>query len=106
MSGEQPTWIEQHCARLIPIEKQTVAALGKETAGFFLSAANDCLTVIGAVGKAYPGERSRNLVFVTLWGLFKEAYWFHSFFVAGNYPRLLGRLRFIWESVFRAGTPW
>jgi hypothetical protein len=102
MSAMQPTWIEQYCARLIPIERQTIETLGEETAGFFVNAANDCVAVSAAVGKAYPGEQSHNLVLLTLWGLFKEACWFHSFFVAGNYPLLLSRLRFVWESLFRA----
>jgi hypothetical protein len=102
MSAIQPTWIEQHCAFFIPIERQTREALGEEVTAVFINAANDCVEVSAAVGKAYPGEQSHSLVLLTLWGLFKEACWFHSFFVAGNYPLLLSRLRFVWESLFRA----
>jgi hypothetical protein len=102
MSEMQPSWIEQHCAHLVRIERETIEKLGEERAGFFACAANDCVTVSAAVTDAYPGQQSCNLVLLTLWGLFKEAYWFHSFFVAGNYPVLLGRLRFVWESMFRA----
>ncbi len=47
-------------------------------------------------------SRERNLVLFTLSGLFKEAGWFHSIFVAGNYPLLLSQIRFVWESMFRA----
>jgi hypothetical protein len=94
------TWIEQHCAHLVPIERKTMEKLGEETADFFVCAANDCVRVTATVGKAYPGEHS--LVLFTLMGLFKEACWFHSYFVAGNYPVLLNRLRFVWESMFRA----
>src|SRR5438132_7038878 len=102
MSDMQPSWIEQHCSHLVPIERETIEQLGEEKAGFFVYAANDCITVSSAVMDAYPGEKSHSLVLPTVWGLFKEAYWFHFFFVAGNYPLLLGRLRFVWESMFRA----
>lgn len=102
MSDKQQTWIERHCALLVPIERQTLEKLGEETAGVFVCAANDCITVSGAVTAAYPGDKNCNLVLMTLWGLFKEACWFHSFFSAGNYPILLSRLRFVWESMFRA----
>jgi hypothetical protein len=102
MSEKQPSWIELHCGYLIPIEQKTVEKLGEETAAIFVCAANDCITVSAAVMDANAGEQSCNLVLLTLWGLFKEATWFHSFFVAGNYPVLLARLRFVWESMFRA----
>src|ERR1700722_5621930 len=91
MSDKRETWIEQHCTQLVAKERETIEKLGEETAGFFVCGANDCVAVSAAVGAAYPGERSCNLVLLTLWGLFKEASWFHSFFVAGNYPLLLSR---------------
>jgi hypothetical protein len=102
MSEIQQSWIEQHCAHLVPIERETMEKLGEETGSFFLNAANDCVTVSGTVAAAYPVAQNCNLMFLTLSGVFKEAYWFHSLFVAANYPQLLGRLRFVWESIFRA----
>jgi hypothetical protein len=102
VSNKRLTWIEQHCALLVPIERETVEKLGEETAGAFVCAANDCVTVSAAVTSAYRNQLSANLVLLTLHGLFKEATWFHSLFVAGNYPYLLSRLRFVWESMFRA----
>lgn len=102
MSDKQPSWIEQHCARLVPIELETIEMMGEEKAGTFAFAADDCMTVSFAVGEALPAGNRGDLVLLTLWGLFKEACWFHSFFVAGNYPLLLSRLRFVWESIFRA----
>jgi hypothetical protein len=102
MSDKQPTWIEQHCARLVPIEWETLEKLGEQKGGFFIFAANDWLAINSAVLTAYPGEQSRNLVMLTFWGLFKEVCWLHFLFVAANYPMLLARLRFVWESAFRA----
>lgn len=81
---KQPLWIEEMCRLLSPVERQTREQLGEEEAAFFRNAANDCLTVSGAVMAAYPGERGYNVVLLTLWGLFKEAYWCHFLFVAGN----------------------
>jgi hypothetical protein len=96
------SWIEEMCRILRPIEQETIDVLGEQTAVFFVNAANDCVTINAAIGKAYPGSKSCNLVTVALYGLFKEASWFQFLFLAGNYPLLLGRLRFAWESVFRA----
>jgi hypothetical protein len=102
MSEKQPSWIEQHCSRLVSIERMTIEKLGEERAGTFVLAADDCMTLGFAAAEALPDRKCGDLVLLTLWGLFKEAYWFHSYFVAGNYPLLLGRLRFVWESMFRA----
>src|SRR5260370_14081154 len=102
MGEMQSSYIEQHCARLVPIERETLEKLGEEKGGFFVSLANDWLAINSAVMEAYPGKQCCNLVVLTFWGLFKEVCWFHSFFVAGNYPLLLSRLRFVWESLFRA----
>jgi len=63
---------------------------------------DDWLTINSAVIATYLGEQAHNLVLHTFLGLFKEVYWFHFFFVSGKYPLLLSRLRFVWESVFRA----
>jgi hypothetical protein len=102
MNEQQPSWIEQQCKRLVPIERETIEKLGEETGMFFINAGNDCVTIGSTISTAYPGEKNWSLVMLTLWMLFKEAGWFHSYFVAGNYPVLLARLRFIWESMFRA----
>jgi hypothetical protein len=102
MSDKQPIWIEQQSVHLIPIERQTLAVLGEEKAAFFLNAANDCVSIGAAVHEAYPAEKGFDLMLPTLGSLFKEARWFHTFFVTGNYSLLISRLRFIWESIFRA----
>jgi len=102
MSERQILWVEGTCARLAPIERKTLEKLGEEKGGFFMWVANDWLEINSALIDTYPGEQAHNLVLVTFWGLFKEVCWFHFFFVSGNYPLLLSRLRFVWESVFRA----
>src|SRR5262249_51506717 len=98
MGEIQSSWIEQQCARLVPIERETLNKLGEEKGAFFVSVANDWLAINSAVMHTYPDEQRCNLVVLTFFGLFKEVCWFHSFFVAGNYPLLLSRLRFVWES--------
>ena len=102
MSERQTLWVEEMCRLLAPIERETLEKLGEEKGRFFIWVANDWLKINSAVMDVYPGEQGYNLVLHTFWGLFKEVYWFHFFFVSGNYPLLLGRLRFAWESVFRA----
>lgn len=102
MSNKQLTWIEQQCAHLVPIERQTIEILGEKKAAFFLNASNDSVRVGAAVYKAYPADTGFDLMLPTLGELFKEARWFHTLFVAGNYSLLISRLRFIWESIFRA----
>jgi|SRR5579884_1328102 len=102
MSDKQLTWIEQQCVHLVPIERQTIEVLGEEKAAFFLNAANDCVRLGAAVYKAYPAEKGFDLMLPALGSFFKEARAFHTFFVTGDYSLLISRLRFIWESIFRA----
>jgi hypothetical protein len=102
MSERQTLWVEEMCRSLAEIERKTLEKLGEEKGGFFIQVGNDWLKINSAVMDAYSGERGYNLVLHTFGGLFKEVYWFHFFFVTGNYPLLLSRLRFVWESVFRA----
>ena len=101
--SERPTlWVEDMCRRLAPTERETLEKLGEKEGGFFVWVADDWIKINTALVDTYPGERECNLVRHTFGGLFKEVCWFHFFFVAGNYPLLLSRLRFVWESVFRA----
>lgn len=102
MSERQKLWVEEMCTRLARIERETLEKLGEENGGFFVCVANDWLEINSALMDAYPGEKKYNLIFHTFLGHFKEVCWFHFFFVSGNYPLLLSRLRFVWESVFRA----
>jgi hypothetical protein len=88
------------CGRLAEIERETLEQLGETKGGFFVNVANDCLDINSAIQDAYPGQH--NLVLHTSSGVFKEVRWFHFFFVSGNYALLLSRLRFVWESVYRA----
>jgi len=94
-------WVEETCSRLAEIERQTQESLGEE-GDFFVNVANDWIEINSALIDAYPGELGHTLVVHTFQGLFKEVWWFQFLFVSGNYPLLLSRLRFIWESVFRA----
>jgi hypothetical protein len=101
--SERPTlWVEDMCRRLAPIERETLEKLGEKEGGFFVWVAEDWIKINTALVGAYPGKRGYNLVRLTFGGLLKEVCWFHFFFVAGNYPLLLSRLRFVWEAVFRA----
>src|SRR5438128_1911154 len=100
MSENRNLWVEEMCGRLANIERETLEKLGEEQGGFFVSVANDCMDINFAIQGAYP--ENYNLVFHTSWGIFEEVCWFHFFFVSGNYPLLLSRLRYVWESVFRA----
>jgi hypothetical protein len=102
MSEKQILWIEEMCRLLAPIERETLEKLGEETGRFFLRVTDDWLKINSAVMGVYPGEQGYNLVLHTFLGLFKEVYWFQFFFVSGNYPLLLSRVRFVWESIFRA----
>jgi len=101
MSERQSLWVEDMCRRLAPVERETLATLGEEKGGFFARVVEDWFKIDAALLEAYPGERAYSLVLHTFRGLLKEVSWFHLFFVAGNYPLLLSRLRFVWESVFR-----
>lgn len=102
MSDNRKLWVEEMCSHLAEIERETRDKLGEGKSDFFVNVANDWIEINSALIDAYPGEEGYNLVVHTFRGLFKEVCWFHFFFVSGNYPLLLSRLRFVWESVFRA----
>jgi hypothetical protein len=76
--------------------------LGKDKTHFFVDLYNDALEIQFALSDAYPKEELTSLLYADFTGLFKEINWLMVIFLAGNYPLLLGRLRFIWELVFRA----
>jgi hypothetical protein len=63
---------------------------------------NDALDIQFAISDAYPKQELTSLVYTDFMGVCKEIQWLHVMFLAGNYPLLLARLRFIWELVFRA----
>ncbi len=100
MTEKPKLWIESMCDLLADVERESRDCLGIEKNGFFVNVANDCMNINAAVRKAY-GEELNFLMHIA-WGIFKEVTWFHFFFVSGNYPILLSRLRYVWESVFRA----
>ncbi len=75
---------------------------GYEKGGLFVNIANDLIDINGALFDSYRPDELNNLVFLTFWGVFKELTWFQFLFVSGNYPLLKSRLRFVWESMFRA----
>jgi hypothetical protein len=100
MSEQPKSWVEEMCRHLADIERETVDKLGEEKAGFFAKVAGDCMDINAAIHG--PNAEHYNFVLHTSYGIFKEVYWFHFFFLAGNYPLLLSRLRYVWESMFRA----
>src|SRR5262249_25330081 len=85
------------------IAQETVAALGDERASLFVYLYNDALDIGSAVRDSYSEEeRGQSLTFVDFMGVCKEIHWLGVIFLAGTYPLVLGRLRFIWELIFRA----
>ena len=100
MSERQTLWVEDMCRLLAPIERETQEKLGEQKGRFFIQVANDWLKINSAFLDAYPGEQVYNLVLHAFWGLFRSSTRFQFFFVSGNYPLLLSRLRFVWESAF------
>lgn len=97
----EKTWIEQMCEECMAIEKQTHDVLGPQ-ADFFENVLFEWDDVYCAVAREMNGEHDYNLVTHTLVGLNKEIRWLHFFFLAGNYPLVMSRMRFVWENVFRA----
>jgi hypothetical protein len=81
---------------------ETERILGKDKAHFFIDAYNDALDIQFAISDEYPKPELTSLVYADFMGVCKEIHWLHVMFVAGNYPLLLARLRFIWELIFRA----
>jgi hypothetical protein len=102
VTDKQPLWTEEMCKLLAPVERETLEKPGEEKSGFFMTVANDWFAINTALQAAYPGARDHNLVVFTFWSLFKAVRWLQFLFVAGNYPLLLGHIRFVWESVYRA----
>jgi hypothetical protein len=102
MNDKESSYIREMCRRLAQIEQDTVVRLGEGKGCLFLNIYIDGLAINRAILDNYPDEERTNLVLLTFWGLFKELSWFQFFFLAGNYPLLLSRLRHVWEPVFRA----
>jgi hypothetical protein len=99
---EQQLFITAMCQRWAVIERQTLDCFGDEAA-LFINVANDWSDILGAILDSYPEERDRdNLILCSLSGLLKEITWLNFVFLAGNYPLLSARLRFIWELIYRA----
>jgi hypothetical protein len=97
---KQTLWVQQMSGFLADNERKTLQELGEDKGGFFALVWNDCLAIVSAIRDAYSGQA--NLVLLTCWGIFKELHWFHFLFVSGNYPLLMSRLRYVWESMARA----
>jgi hypothetical protein len=76
--------------------------LGQEKASFFVDVYNDAFEVKSAISDAYPETEQTSLICFDLFGLLKETHWLMVMFLAGNYPLLMSRLRFIWELIFRS----
>lgn len=99
MVATRISWVSEMLAELAVVEKETAEVLGPD-ARFFVEVMNDWIEVTSAVHTAYPNRP--DLLRVTMAGLFKEVKWLNLLFASGNYPLVLARLRYVWESVFRA----
>jgi hypothetical protein len=95
------TYFDQFFPGLAKAQQETFARLGEEKGGHFVNIANDAIDISGAVLGTYRPEIQK-LVLLRFFGMLKEVRWFHLFFLAGNYALLNARLRFVWESMFRA----
>jgi hypothetical protein len=102
MTENPSSYIRQMADHLLVIEQETLVRLGEQKAGLFVNIANDAIDINGAILDAYHPDDLHNLVFLAFQGVFKESCWFQFYFVAGQYPHLNARLRFVWESIFRA----
>jgi hypothetical protein len=100
MSNNSASWVREMCGYFAEVEAETGRVLGKEKANYFVEVDNDRMSILQAINVAYPGEQG--IVLYSAVGLAKEVAWLRFFFVAGNYPLVLARLRHIWEFVFRA----
>lgn len=100
--SEATSFIRMFCQHLAAAEQETLAGLGEEQSNRLLGIANDCMDINGAILDAYPREELRNLVYFAFAGVFKEVSWFQLFFLSGHYALLNARLRFVWESIYRA----
>jgi|ERR1043166_3774043 hypothetical protein len=93
-------FIPRLCEHLLPIERETHNVLGKR-ASFFIDVWDDCMSICDAISSAYPDQHG-NLLHHYFHGLIKELYWFHFYFVSGNYTIISARMRFCWEAIYRA----
>lgn len=99
---EQPQlFIPTLCAQAVEIEKQTRQQLGN-AADHFQTLLGDCLAINFAIMAHYSPSEQLNLVYHSCWGMLRELKWFHFNFLAGNYPFIKSRLRYLWEQTFRA----
>ena len=98
---EQPKlFIPTFCTQLAEIESQTREQLGG-AADHFQTMLGDCLAINLAILSLYSLSEQLNLVYHACWGMLRELKWMHFHFLAGNYPWVKGRLRYLWEGTFR-----
>jgi len=100
--SEATSFVRVFCEHLAAAEQETLAGLGEEQSNRLLNIASDSIDITGAILDAYPREELNNLVYLAFSGVFKEVSWFHLFFLSGHYALLNARLRFVWESIYRA----
>lgn len=89
-------------SRVREVAQQTVDALGEERANQFTQMSADGLVIALEIQGHYRQEQLTSLVNAQLWGLLKELKWLQVLFLAGNYPLVKGRLRYLWEAMYRA----
>lgn len=82
--------------------RQTIEHFGHQEAEQFLLSAADGLDIKFALNAAYSPAELSNLITLQAWGLLKEFKWLQFLFLAGNYPLVMSRLRYVWEAVYRA----
>jgi hypothetical protein len=85
---------------VLDVSRQTVEHFGEKQAEQFLLSAADGIAIkfAGCYGQA----ALMNLVNVQAWGMVKELKWLQLLFLAGNYPLVMSRLRYIWEAMYRS----
>lgn len=86
----------------LEIANQTVAHFGEERANQFTQSSADGMHIQLAIVGYYRQEQLMNLVHAQASAMLKELRWLQFLFLAGNYPLVNGRLRYLWEAVYRA----
>ena len=100
--SEIKQFIQNISAEVLEIAQQTVDHFGAEKADHFMRIAGDGLKIKLEIMSGYTQQEQTNLINHQAWGLVKELKWLEFLFLAGNYPLVKNRLRYIWEAVFRA----
>lgn len=95
-------FLESLVSRVNGVARETVECLGEEQAHRFSLICSDSVVILHQILGHYSHVELSNLVYVQLIALPKELTWLQFLFLAGNYPLVTARLRYLWEAMFRA----